>query len=104
MSVLRASGGAPRPRAPRTLCYTKEHRRLPGAAVPDVLPFPGIRYDCAAAGAELEVLAAPPYDVIDDDLHASLEASHGRNSVRLILPRDAENEGDRYESAAATSK
>jgi uncharacterized protein (DUF1015 family) len=70
--------------------------------VPDVLPFPGIRYDCGAAGADLGMLAAPPYDVVDDDLHATLEANHERNSVRLILPRDPENGGDRYERAAAT--
>jgi uncharacterized protein (DUF1015 family) len=70
--------------------------------VPDVLPFRGIRYDCDAAGTELRMLAAPPYDVIDDDLHAALEANHERNSVRLILPRDARADGDRYERAAAT--
>ena len=51
--------------------------------------LPGIRYDCGTAGAELGLLAAPPYDVIDDDLHAALEANDERNSVRLILPRDA---------------
>jgi uncharacterized protein (DUF1015 family) len=70
--------------------------------VPDVLPFPGIRYDCHAADAALDVLVAPPYDVVDDDLHAALEAAHDRNSVRLILPRDERTEGDRYERAAAT--
>jgi uncharacterized protein (DUF1015 family) len=70
--------------------------------VPDVFPFPGIRYDCGTAGADLGMLAAPPYDVVDDDLHASLEAKHERNSVRLILPRDAGTPGDRYERAAAT--
>jgi uncharacterized protein (DUF1015 family) len=47
------------------------------------------------------MLCAPPYDVVDDDLHASLERTHERNSVRLILPRDVEREGDRYERAAA---
>jgi uncharacterized protein (DUF1015 family) len=70
--------------------------------VPDVLPFPGIRYDCGAAGAELGMLAAPPYDVVDDDLHGTLEANHERNSVRLILPRDPADGGDRYERAATT--
>jgi uncharacterized protein (DUF1015 family) len=69
--------------------------------VPDVLPFPGIRYDCGALAADLGMLCAPPYDVVDDDLHASLERNHERNSVRLILPRDVEQEGDRYERAAA---
>ncbi|MCU1426358.1 MAG: hypothetical protein JWL83_358 [Actinomycetia bacterium] len=70
--------------------------------MPDVLAFPGIRYDCDAVGADLGVLAAPPYDVVDDDLQASLESAHERNSVRLILPRDETNDGDRYERAAAT--
>jgi uncharacterized protein (DUF1015 family) len=70
--------------------------------VPDVLPFPGIRYDCDRAGAGLGMLAAPPYDVVDDDLHAVLEGNHERNSVRLILPRDETADGDRYERAAST--
>jgi uncharacterized protein (DUF1015 family) len=70
--------------------------------VPDVLPFPGIRYDCGAAGAELGMLAAPPYDVVDEELHGALEANHERNSVRLILPRDPADGGDRYARAAAT--
>ena len=54
--------------------------------MPDVLPFPGIRYDCDAVAADLGMLCAPPYDVVDDDLHAALERNHDRNSVRLILP------------------
>jgi uncharacterized protein (DUF1015 family) len=73
--------------------------------VPDVLPFPGIRYDCGAAGAELGMLAAPPYDVVDEELHATLEANDERNSVRLILPRDPVDPadgGDRYQLAATT--
>jgi len=69
--------------------------------VPDVLPFSGIRYDCVATGADLGLLAAPPYDVIDDELQASLESNHERNAIRLILPRDQRDEGDRYERAAA---
>jgi uncharacterized protein (DUF1015 family) len=69
--------------------------------LPDFLPFAGIRYDCDATGTELGTLAAPPYDVVDDDEHAALEASHPRNSVRLILPRDEHAAGDRYRRAAA---
>ncbi|GIU87853.1 MAG: hypothetical protein KatS3mg009_2368 [Acidimicrobiia bacterium] len=56
--------------------------------MPVFSPFAGVRYDCATAGAELGRLAAPPYDVVDDDEHAALEAAHPHNSVRLILPRD----------------
>jgi uncharacterized protein (DUF1015 family) len=69
--------------------------------LPEFLPFAGIRYDCEATGAELGILAAPPYDVVDEEEHAALEAAHPRNSVRLILPRDEHTEGDRYARAAA---
>jgi uncharacterized protein (DUF1015 family) len=70
--------------------------------VPEFDPFAGVRYDAGAARAELDALAAPPYDVIDDDLHAALEALDEHNSVRLILPRDHERPDDRYERAATT--
>jgi uncharacterized protein (DUF1015 family) len=69
--------------------------------LPEFLPFAGIRYDCDATGTDLGTLAAPPYDVVDDDEHAALEASHPRNSVRLILPRDERAAGDRYARAAS---
>jgi uncharacterized protein (DUF1015 family) len=69
--------------------------------LPTFAPFAGVRYDCKAADADLEALAAPPYDVIDDDHRAALEAANPRNSVRLILPRDEDDEGDRYARAAA---
>jgi uncharacterized protein (DUF1015 family) len=68
--------------------------------VPDFSPFAGVRY--TGEPAALALLVAPPYDVIDDDQHAALEAAHRHNSVRLILPRDASVEGDRYERARAT--
>ncbi|HUF84873.1 MAG TPA: DUF1015 family protein, partial [Acidimicrobiia bacterium] len=60
--------------------------------MPDFLPFAGIRYDRSDADA----VAAPPYDVIDDDDRAVLEATDPHNSVRLILPR-----GDDPYAAAA---
>lgn len=68
--------------------------------MPDFAPFAGVRY--AGDAAELTALVAPPYDVIDDDQHAALEATDARNAVRLILPRDEQADGDRYERAAAT--
>ncbi len=84
-------------------CATPDNTdTFPEQLVPDVRPFPGIRYDCDALRTDLGMLVAPPYDVIDDDLHASLESTHERNSVRLILPRDGRTEGDRYERAATT--
>ena len=66
----------------------------------DFSPFAGVRYQ--GASARLAALVAPPYDVIDDDQLATLEAMDEHNSVRLILPRDEVAEGDRYARAAAT--
>jgi uncharacterized protein (DUF1015 family) len=69
--------------------------------LPDFSPFAGLRYDCNTAGADLEALAAPPYDVIDEDQRAALESGAAHNAVRLLLPRDENTDGDRYERAAA---
>jgi uncharacterized protein (DUF1015 family) len=69
--------------------------------LPDFYAFAGLRYDCNAAGADLEALAAPPYDVIDEDQRAALEATAAHNAVRLLLPRDEHQDGDRYDRAAA---
>lgn len=68
-------------------------------------PFRALRYDVAVAGG-LATLTSPPYDVVDTDTRAALEAQSQYNVVRLILPRDAP-EGtspgvDRYSRAAAT--
>jgi uncharacterized protein (DUF1015 family) len=68
--------------------------------VADFSPFAGVRY--RGASTELAALVAPPYDVIDDDQRAALEAADEHNAVRLILPRDASVEGDRYSRAAET--
>jgi uncharacterized protein (DUF1015 family) len=68
--------------------------------VPELFPFPGLRYQPAALGADLGAVTAPPYDVIDEEDRAQLEAAHPQNAVRLILPRDVEA-GDRYEQARA---
>src|SRR5438552_17630268 len=69
--------------------------------VPELFPFPGLRYQLAALAADLGVVTAPPYDVIDEEGRARLEAAHPQNAVRLILPRDAEP-GDRYRRARDT--
>jgi uncharacterized protein (DUF1015 family) len=58
--------------------------------VPDFLPFPGIRY---APDQDVAAVCAPPYDVIEPEERAALEARDPHNSVRLILP-------DTYEAAA----
>ena len=62
----------------------------------DILPFRGVRYNPAKAGAELADLAAPPYDVISPAEQDALYAKHPANIVRLILGR----EDDKYTSAA----
>ena len=65
-------------------------------------PFRALRYDTARAG-RLSALTSPPYDVIDADGVAALEASSEHNVVRLILPREQAGSGqDRYARAAAT--
>src|SRR5688572_25079104 len=66
--------------------------------VPELFPFPGLRSRTEALGADLGVLTAPPYDVIDEEGQARLEGAHPHNAVRLILPRDVEP-GDRYQQA-----
>ena len=64
--------------------------------------FHALRYDTATAG-DLSRLTSPPYDVIDADGVAALEAASEHNVVRLILPRDDPGAGsDRYARAAAT--
>jgi uncharacterized protein (DUF1015 family) len=69
--------------------------------VPDLFPFPGLRYQLGALDADLGALTAPPYDVIDEEGRARLEAADPHNAVRLILPRDVEP-GDCYQQAQAT--
>src|SRR5882757_3589777 len=69
--------------------------------VPELFPFPGLRYQFSVLDADLGAVTAPPYDVIDEESRARLEASHPQNAVRLILPRDTEP-GDRYRQARAT--
>jgi uncharacterized protein (DUF1015 family) len=59
--------------------------------VPRFLPFPGIRY----RSRDITAVSAPPYDVIEPEARAALEARDPHNAVRLILP-------DTYDGAAAT--
>lgn len=85
----------------------------PAAAVPSSVPSPAglmlepfraLRYDVSVAGS-LSTLTSPPYDVIDADEVAALEAANERNVVRLILPREPAGDGpdpDRYAAARST--
>lgn len=67
--------------------------------MPRVEPFAGLRY--AAPSAELERLISPPYDVIDPDEQARLQATSPHHAVHLELPSDAPGQpGSRYRLAA----
>jgi uncharacterized protein (DUF1015 family) len=62
-------------------------------------PFRALRYDPSEVA--LASVLAPPYDVIDEDQHADLEARDPHNVVRLTLPRDEDGADSRYRVAAA---
>jgi uncharacterized protein (DUF1015 family) len=62
-------------------------------------PFRALRFAPDVAG-DLADLTSPPYDVLDDDAVAALEARSDANVVRLILPRDEPGGSDRYQRAA----
>lgn len=65
-----------------------------------LLPFRAVRYDPSVS--DLSSVVAPPYDVIDHVERAALAVADPHNVVRLILPLDVRETGDRYESAAQT--
>ncbi len=59
-------------------------------------PFPGIRYD--PDRVELADVLAPPYDVVDDEARARLEARSPYNAVSVELGRVGADD-DRYDRA-----
>jgi len=63
----------------------------------EIQPLQALRYDPEKTGG-LQDVVAPPYDVIDAELRAKLEARSPYNIVRVDLPEGGE---DRYELAAA---
>jgi len=70
--------------------------------MPDISAFRGIRYDLGHVGSLSDVIA-PPYDVIDAELHRELYAKSEYNCARLILGMDAPEDDDthnRYTRAA----
>ncbi len=94
-----ADQSGPRPVDPSTTGPPPSSVPRPSGLV--LSPFRALRYDPARAG-DLPALTSPPYDVIDADGVAALEASSEHNVVRLILPREDPAAGqDRYERAAA---
>src|SRR5436190_9962956 len=64
----------------------------------EIEPLRALRYDLDKIGG-LQDVVAPPYDVIDAEMRAKLEARSPYNVVRVDLP-DGGN--DRYEQAART--
>lgn len=70
--------------------------------MPEVRPFPGIRYNIEAV-KDLSLVVAPPYDVIDPQQHAELLARNPFNAVRLILGSDPGGPGN-YEEEAGTMR
>jgi len=64
--------------------------------VADVQPFRALHYDLDAVGG-LQAVAAPPYDVIDEEERATLLARSPYNVVEIDLPRA---DGDPYAHAA----
>jgi uncharacterized protein (DUF1015 family) len=60
----------------------------PGHA--QIRPFRAVRHD--PTRVDVQDVVAPPYDVIDDELKARLEAMSPYNMVRLILPDPGEEQ------------
>jgi uncharacterized protein (DUF1015 family) len=71
--------------------------QLPWPPVPELLPFPALRYDEPVVG-DLGAVLCPPYDIIAADERASL-ANRQHNAVHLELPAPAPDK-DRYAQAA----
>ena len=65
----------------------------------DVQPFPALHYTPDSVGS-LDVVTAPPYDVIDDAERASLLEGSPFNVVEIDLPVAPGEGGDRYSHAA----
>jgi uncharacterized protein (DUF1015 family) len=63
----------------------------------DIQPLRALRYDLEQTGG-LQDVVAPPYDVIDAEQRAQLEARSPYNIVRVDLPEGGE---DRYDRSAA---
>ena len=71
--------------------------------MPDIRPFRALRYDPATI-ADLALVVAPPYDVIDAAEETRLLERHPANVVRLDKPskQPGDEADDRYRRAART--
>lgn len=68
------------PESPYPSCLITQE---PNTALPEFLPFRGLRYH----HDDLAAVTAPPYDVIDDEEREVLAARSPHNAVRLLLPQ-----------------
>src|SRR6476469_1943951 len=68
------------PESPYPSCLITQE---PNTALPEFLPFCGLRYH----HDDLAAVTAPPYDVIDDEEREILAARSPHNAVRLLLPQ-----------------
>ncbi len=75
---------------------TGRRRVRSAAGMAEIEPLRALRYDLERTGG-LEDVLAPPYDVIDTEQRARLEARSPYNAVRIDLPRG----DDPYRHAAA---
>ena len=66
----------------------------------EIRPLRAVRYEPAAVGS-LDAVAAPPYDVIDEDMRAKLVKKSPFNVVEIDLP-EADDGGDPYLHAQTT--
>src|SRR5688500_8011882 len=66
----------------------------------EIRPLRAVRYEPSAVGS-LDAVAAPPYDVIDDEMRARLVSKSPFNVVEIDLPV-ADNGGDPYLHAQTT--
>ncbi len=66
----------------------------------EIRPLRAVRYEPSSVGS-LDAVAAPPYDVIDDDMRATLVKKSPFNVVEIDLPV-AEEGGDPYLHAQTT--
>jgi uncharacterized protein (DUF1015 family) len=67
----------------------------------EIAPLRALHYDLTKTGG-LQPVVSPPYDIIDAELKAKLEAQSPYNAVRIDLPEPGPDSDDKYTQAAAT--
>ena len=67
----------------------------------EIRPLRAVRFEPSAVGGSLDAVAAPPYDVIDDEMRARLVSKSPFNVVEIDLPV-ADDGGDPYLHAQTT--